>query len=221
MPDYLAIYRLVLLLIDDSRFRPLAFQADMSLDYLWKRMAFCILSSNVRYETAQKAFQTLFADQASVWVSADPATVEANVQHALRLSGYRYPAIRAFQLAASWATLRKRYSDLVALFICEQDSAAIREFIVGEFSGIGFKQASMFLRDIGAATDLAILDTHTISFMNALLGTRIKVASRRSYLTAEQCFLEMAEAHGVRVSVLDTAIWAASKVSRERRQGRC
>ena len=97
----------------------------------------------------------------------------------------------------------------------------MRRHLISEISGIGPKQASMFLRNIGLSHDLAILDTHLLRYleMQSLLDQeRLKVGSLPNYERTEQVAIKYADSLGYPVGYLDWAIWATMRAAMELRQ---
>ena len=84
-----------------------------------------------------------------------------------------------------------------------------REWFVDNVKGIGLKEASHFLRNIGLGEDLAILDRHILKNL-ALLGVIEEVPaslSRRLYLEIEDRMRKFAENIKIPMSHLDLLLW--------------
>jgi len=96
----------------------------------------------------------------------------------------------------------------------------LRRLLVADLPGVGPKQASMFLRNIGMSYDLAILDTHVLGFMSLQDGLQVNVTQVRtlpSYERTERILVHYADTVGFPVGYLDWAIWATMKAARELR----
>lgn len=97
---------------------------------------------------------------------------------------------------------------------CAQET---RKNVIDYCSGIGPKQASMFLRNIGYCSDFAILDKHVIDFMK-ILGLTWKPKSSPATLSAyrqiEENLIDYATANNVRMLHLDIAIWVTMRMVR-------
>ena len=84
--------------------------------------------------------------------------------------------------------------------------------------GIGPKQASLFLRNIGYAKDLAILDTHILRYMSlvGLLPNLIQsVSTLRKYETVEGLLCSYSEKFQVSLAYIDIAIWVVMRTCRK------
>ena len=94
----------------------------------------------------------------------------------------------------------------------------LRKSLVTDIPGLGPKQASMFLRNIGRSYDLAILDTHVLRFMDMqelLPIEQARIGTITGYERAEEIAIDYAESLGYPAGYLDWAIWATMKAARE------
>ena len=75
--------------------------------------------------------------------------------------------------------------------------------------GLGYKEASHFLRNIGLGEDLAILDRHILKNL-VLLGVIDEVPSslsRKTYLDIERRMTEFSKRLGINMGQLDLLLW--------------
>lgn len=89
------------------------------------------------------------------------------------------------------------------------EQAEKREWLVKNVKGLGFKEASHFLRNIGIGTDLAILDRHILKNM-VLLGIidRIpKSISSKVYLAFEDKLRKYSIKSNIPLEHLDFVLW--------------
>ena len=84
-----------------------------------------------------------------------------------------------------------------------------REWLVRDVKGIGYKEASHFLRNVGIGEDLAILDRHILKNLRSLQVIEEVPASlsRRRYLEIEEGMKELSEGVGIPMSHLDIVLW--------------
>lgn len=210
MHSYIDTYRLALELLELTERKLTTVQRTVSLKELWASMSFCILSSNVRLDAANKAHRAIHEKPSLFTRGHDTEALETRIQNRLVHTGYRFHKTKAVQLAKSWVALRDNHTKLVELFSTANDVFIIREYVISTFSGIGIKQASMFLRDIGATCELAIIDTHIRRFLAAHVRD-FNPSIKREYLLAESWLGELAHFHACSVAAVDLAIWAAAK----------
>ncbi|SRR5712691_768557 len=194
---------------------------------LRKELVGCILGSQVRHEMASAATENL--DRAGLlddsWWSSGPSDGFATLVFEV-LSGqrrdvphkgaYRFAKTRTDQLTR----IRRAFSalPLSARLGRREDARHLRRQLVADIPGAGPKQASMFLRNIGASYDLAILDTHVLQFMSIQGDPRVDVAQVRTlsgYERTEQALVRYANTIGFPVGYIDWAIWATMKAARE------
>lgn len=84
-----------------------------------------------------------------------------------------------------------------------------RELLVSNIKGLGYKEASHFLRNIGMGEDLAILDRHILKNLKALgVISEIPTSlSRKKYLEIEKIMRSFAENVKIPMSHLDLLLW--------------
>lgn len=94
--------------------------------------------------------------------------------------------------------------------ISEKDILATREWLVGNVKGIGYKEASHFLRNIGFGKDLAILDVHILKNMVRLgvIKEKPKTLTRNKYLELEEKLRKFSKRVGIPMAELDLLFWS-------------
>ena len=123
---------------------------------------------------------------------------------------YRYPKKRSEQIIKAGNFLYKKNNgikDILSKFDNPVDS---REFLVSNISGIGIKEASHYLRNIGYCNSLAIIDVHVLAFLENILLTKFKKnnsLSDKMYLFLEKILVSFSKFHNLTLSILDMAIW--------------
>ncbi|MEA1864551.1 MAG: N-glycosylase/DNA lyase [Euryarchaeota archaeon] len=89
------------------------------------------------------------------------------------------------------------------------DACDAREWLVQNVLGIGYKEASHFLRNIGYGESLAILDRHILKNLK-LLGVIEEIPkslSKKTYLEIEKGMRELADEIRIPMSQLDLVMW--------------
>lgn len=89
------------------------------------------------------------------------------------------------------------------------DPRSAREWLVANVRGLGYKEATHFLRNIGRGAGMAILDRHILRNLAGMgvLDALPRSLSRRKYLEIERAMAEVAEAAGMTVEELDLLLW--------------
>jgi len=89
------------------------------------------------------------------------------------------------------------------------DDQEARQWLVEHVNGIGYKEASHFLRNIGFTQDLAILDRHilrNLHFLGVIEETQDTLSKRR-YLEIEKRMREFSNAVQIPMGHLDLLLW--------------
>ncbi|MEM3184822.1 MAG: N-glycosylase/DNA lyase [Candidatus Hadarchaeales archaeon] len=110
---------------------------------------------------------------------------------------------------------RKRFTKGGKLVIREEltkflnNPMEAREFLVKEVKGLGYKEASHFLRNIGWGRDLAILDRHILRSLLefGVIDEIPKNLNKKTYLSIEQKMRKFSDELGIPMSHLDFVLW--------------
>lgn len=86
----------------------------------------------------------------------------------------------------------------------------LREWLAENVSGIGMKEASHFLRNIGLGAGLAILDRHILKNLKkfGVVG-EVKTLTKKRYLEIEKDMQKFAEKVGIPLEELDLLLWSS------------
>lgn len=105
---------------------------------------------------------------------------------------------------------RQEFDSILAALGNGEGPAGMREWLVNNVKGLGLKEATHFLRNIGQGRGLAILDRHIIRNLKRFGAIRSIPASltRKRYLSLEKKFLLFAEAVGIPAEELDLLFWS-------------
>lgn len=179
----------------EARIREFRMLGEKPSTELFKELCFCILTANFNAERSiriQKAIGDGFLTLS-----------ESELVERLRSFGHRYPYARARYIVEA-----RRYAYTLKTLIQRLGSGdAAREWLVKNVLGVGYKEASHFLRNIGF-TDLAIIDFHIIRLL-ARYGVvrRPRTPTRRRYLEMEQLLRELGKRLGLNLAELDLYLW--------------
>ena len=194
---------------------------------LWHELSCCILSSQVSYDLARAAADAI--EQAGVLCCNAQSweTLAQDVHYVLsgsfnvagRAWRYRFPNTKSCQIARTWAAIRAKSQTLTSFLREFDDVTGVREWMVLHAPGLGPKQSSMFLRNVGLTLDLAVLDRHVLRYMEA-----IELLDRggpyptnlQKYEDTEFILRSYADELGYRVGLLDWAIWVVMRVAKSK-----
>ena len=162
---------------------------------LFKELCFCILAANFNAEKAWKIVDEIGDDFLSL--------PKDELTESLKKLGHRFPKSRAEYIVHA----RKNLDKLAEILETVDDEFAIREWLVKNVKGIGYKEASHFLRNIGFK-NLSIIDFHIIDLLVRYgLIERPRSLTRRRYLEIERLLRSISEELGISLAELDLYLW--------------
>jgi N-glycosylase/DNA lyase len=88
---------------------------------------------------------------------------------------------------------------------------AVRDWLVENIKGYGYKEASHFLRNIGLGRDIAILDRHILKNLKrygVISKIPDSVGSRKVYLDIEERMRRFSKRSGIPMDALDLVFWS-------------
>ena len=166
---------------------------------LFRELAFCLLTPQSKAKTCWKAVQRL--ERKGMMGEASPSCI------CDELVGVRFNQRKAEYICLARA--RFDGTSLRETLASFSSPAAAREWLVKNIKGLGYKEASHFLRNIGRGEDLAILDRHILKNL-ALLGVIDEVPSsptKRLYLEIEAKMSAFSRRAGIPMGHLDLLLW--------------
>ncbi len=163
---------------------------------VFAELCFCICTPQTRARAADAAISMMKGE--STLLNGD----EDHVADILRENGVRFPESKARYIVAARAYLKSLKS-------LPSDAHKAREWLVKNIKGLGYKEASHFLRNIGYE-GLAILDRHILRGMKevGVIKEVPKNLTKRMYLELEKKFIQLANDLGMRPEALDLVMWA-------------
>ena len=165
-----------------------------STEELFKEMCFCILTANF---SAEKSIRI----QDEIGESFLTDSME-ELAKKLKNLGHRFPNARATYISES-LKCKNKLKEIVRFY----DTSELREWIVKNVRGLGYKEASHFLRNIGF-DDYAIIDFHIVDLLTDYgLIERPKTLTKKKYLEIENLLKEIASKTGLTLAELDLYLW--------------
>lgn len=190
-----------------------------SEDDLWRELVSCILGSRVRFETALAAVDRM-SSMRLLSGSRRRGHFDQYEQDTVTALAGRYPfyRVRANQIRRAAERLYGSRGSIRELLDSVDDVRDARRLLASDISGLGPKQASLFLRNIGYAKHVAVLDVHVLAYMNraGLTDAPIRsVSTVRKYEALEDSFIEHAYSLGCTPDQFDLAVWVVMRVTKE------
>jgi len=178
----------------------------------WSALLFCILSSQVRVPKANAALRAIL-QRITFDGNVSSTQVYDQVRDVLRHEDvrYRFPEVKARQISHSWIAFAQLGNDLYEFLDSLPDEQSARAEVTSLFPGLGMKQASMFLRDIGYSRRLCIIDTHILWYCDQFGRAPTGALTARRYLEIEKFLLEESDKRGVSPGIFDSVVWVAAR----------
>jgi N-glycosylase/DNA lyase len=171
-------------------------RGEESQDGLFKELCFCLLTANYSAEGGMR-MQDAIGD-------GFIHLPERALARALKRHGYRFPNARAKYICKA-REHRSRLKSVLAAYPPE----AAREWLADNITGLGYKESSHFLRNIGVDR-FAIIDFHILDFLarkGVIPKPRSKSLSRSRYLEIERKLATIAARANLSQGELDMYLW--------------
>lgn len=170
---------------------------------LFCELAFCLFTPQSKAVSCWAAVESLRDSRLIASGTRDKIarTLRRRVRFHRNKSGYFIEA-RNFFLDGKDSSLRETLDGFPS-------SHAAREWLVHNIRGLGYKEASHFLRNIGRGRGIAILDRHILRNLVDLDVIK-KIPSTltpRHYLATEDAMASFSRASGIPIDHLDLLLW--------------
>lgn len=180
--------------IVDSRLK--SFSAERSNQDLFKELCFCLMTANYNAEKAIEIQGKI--DNGFLNLSLE------ELQLRLKELGYRYPNVRAQYIVEA-----RKHKDVLKDILSSFKENELRSWFVNNVKGLGLKEASHFLRNVGYF-DYAIIDFHIVDLLvKEGLIVKPKVLNKKTYLEIEDVLFKIAKKEGLSLGALDLYLWYA------------
>jgi N-glycosylase/DNA lyase len=105
---------------------------------------------------------------------------------------------------------REKFSKIKEKLISCKDVMELREWLLENVKGLGMKECSHFLRNIGLGKNLAILDRHILSKLKefGVIEEIPKSMSKKKYLEIEEKMRKFSDKVGIPIDELDLLFWS-------------
>jgi N-glycosylase/DNA lyase len=165
-----------------------------SAEELFQELSFCILTANCNAERTIHIHSQL-----SECFCTD---TKETLAKKLRQHGYRFPNTRAAFIVESAAK-----KDILPIMIQTLPHEQRRRWLVDNIKGLGYKESSHFLRNIGY-DDYAIIDTHILDILARYRIIRqTKTLTKKNYLKIEGYLQKIARQTKLTLAELDLYLW--------------
>ncbi len=170
---------------------------------IYVELAFCVLTPQSKARNAWGAISKL-RDEFLLFEGSEEEIV--NYLNVVRFKNNK---------AKNLVLLRNTMSDSEGMIAAKQIVDSLgevhekREWLVENIRGIGYKEASHFLRNVGFGDEIAILDRHILKNLVKLgvIEEVPKTITRKKYLDIEDKMLKYSEKVGIPMDHLDLLLW--------------
>jgi len=168
-----------------------------SSNEIFKELCFCFMTANFSAYGGIKIQNYLQDDFLHL--------PEEKLAKKLAELGHRFPNARA-----KYVVLSRKHKDSIKETLQNfPDEILTREWIVENIKGIGMKEASHFLRNIGYK-NLAIIDFHIVDLLtkhNLIEKPKNKSLTPKKYIEIENILREIAQKTNLNLGELDLYLW--------------
>ncbi len=182
------------------------FEINRTVDEIFSELCFCLLTANFNAERSIKI-------QNEIGVNGFLNLPEKKLVEKLKELGHRFYNKRAEYIVEA----RKQIGKIFAVIKQEKEkktnkkteSLEIRTWLIGNIKGLGLKEASHFLRNIGFK-DFAIIDFHIVDLLvkEGLIGKQKRGAlTQKKYLDIEQILFGISKKVNLNLAELDLYLW--------------
>lgn len=156
----------------------------------FSELCYCIMTANARADKAIEMQKTT-----NFYISSQS-----------RLAQKFKGKIRFHNNKAKYICKAKEYRNIRQV-LEDKDDYEARNWLVQNIKGLGMKEASHFLRNVGYE-NLAILDRHILSVLKQYhIIRKIPTLTKKSYFVIESKMIEIARATKLTLSALDLYLW--------------
>ncbi|MGE3800921.1 MAG: DNA lyase [Candidatus Kapaibacterium sp.] len=179
------------------------FQEVPQEEYLFE-LLYCLLTPQSKAANAEQVIARLrsegFPEQ-----MVDPVPLLRDPAHYIRFHNQK-----GRRILLVW----ERWDEIFEVIASNRSSSDKREWLVENVNGLGWKEASHFLRNIGHL-DLAIIDRHILKHLlrSGAIDQIPKTISKKTYVELEQKFVRLASSHGLELQELDLLFWSLEEGS--------
>ena len=162
---------------------------------IFEELAFCLLTPQSKAKAADASIRNLKAKD--ILFSGNAEEIQQN------LTGIRFHITKSGRIIEAREKFPKFNFDYSNIF-------NLRSEIVKEFKGIGYKEASHFLRNIGFGEDIAILDRHILKNLLkvGVIDEIPKTITPKKYLEMEEKMRIFCQKIGINMAQLDLLFWS-------------
>jgi N-glycosylase/DNA lyase len=178
-----------------------------SEEAVFAELIFCLLTPQSKAVSCDTAVKELFAVGIENW---NARIIEEVLKGKTRF--YKQKARNILQAKKLFVREGKlKIKEILEKQHIGEDRFKVREWLVQNVRGLGLKEASHFLRNIGFYENIAIIDRHILKNMKryGIINEVPKTITKRKYYELEQKLREFSSRIGIPMEELDLLFWAS------------
>ncbi|MDO9536705.1 MAG: N-glycosylase/DNA lyase [Thermoplasmata archaeon] len=166
-------------------------------EVIFRELVFCLFTPQSKAKSCWSSVERICEIDLLVRGSAEQISKELN--------GVRFHHTKAARVVEA----RKHIPGLKARIAGFKDAQEARDWLVLNINGMGMKEASHFLRNLGMGRDLAILDRHILKnlVLLGIINDLLTSLARKRYLEIEDRMVQFSEQIGIPMAHLDMLLW--------------
>lgn len=166
-----------------------------SREEIFGELCFCLLTANTSAELGIKT-------QSMIGLNGFLNYDRTFLRDELKRIRYRFYNVRSnFIVEARWII------DELPGLLKSSNRYDTREYLVENVKGLGYKEASHFLRNVGVF-DFAILDKHIMKMLSVEYSFKLpKAVSRKEYFSNEEKVVDLARRVDLEPGIFDLYMW--------------
>jgi N-glycosylase/DNA lyase len=176
--------------------------AECNDEGIFTELAFCILTPQSKARTCWDAIMKLKKNDLLFQGTVEQTKPYLNCARFKNKKAHYLVETRKLFMQNRQISIKPRLSEFDSIYAC-------RDWLVQNIRGLGYKEASHFLRNIGLGEDIAILDRHILRnlTMVGLIEDIPNSMSRKKYLQIEGKMAVFAKQICIPLSHLDLLFW--------------
>ncbi|MBD3197617.1 MAG: N-glycosylase/DNA lyase [Candidatus Lokiarchaeota archaeon] len=164
------------------------------INEIFKELCFCVMTANCGAEKCIEIHEQIGLDFVKF--------SETELSNRFKELGYRFPNIRAQYINES-----KKKIDELKIALRDLEGEELRKWIVKNIKGLGYKESSHFLRNIGYK-NYAIIDFHIADLLEKYqLIEKPKTMTKTKYIEIEEILKDLGERLSLNMAELDLYLW--------------
>jgi N-glycosylase/DNA lyase len=183
-------------IIIDSRIQEFENIKDQNFGELFKELCFCIMTANCGAEKCIEIHEKIGNEFFTL--------SETELKERFKEYGYRFPNVRSKYIIEARGIKKEIEEKIQSQVVHDKE---LRNWLVKNVKGLGLKEASHFLRNIGYK-NYSIIDFHIVDILvkNGLIK-KPKTLTKKTYLEIENILMKLGDSLNLNMAELDLYLW--------------